>query len=78
MEDLKVGENQKRKWNIKTYVQHLSMEVTAYGLGCTCAAGVKYLKFIHGIMDENVYLNILKENLDRSTKNLNLEGSFIF
>lgn len=36
------------------------------------------MKFIDGNMDQNVYLNIAKENLDCGGKKLNLEGSFIF
>jgi len=34
------------------------------------------LVFIDGILDKNKYLSILKENLIRSTNNMNIRGSF--
>jgi len=40
------------------------------------ASGVNNLIFIDGIMDTNMYLNILKENLLQSAENLRKSLSF--
>ncbi|CAK9809367.1 Transposable element Tc1 transposase [Anthophora plagiata] len=45
--------------------------------GCMSASGVGKLKFIETIMDQHVYLDILRENLKSSAEKLNL-GNFIF
>ena len=44
--------------------------------GCISSKGVDKLIFIDGILDKNKYLSILKENLIRSTNNMNIRGSF--
>jgi len=40
--------------------------------GCISNKGVGELVFIHGILDKNKYLNILKDNLIKSANNMNI------
>ena len=46
--------------------------------GCMSAAGVGNLASIDGNMDQHIYLDILKNNLEESAHKLGLTGSFIF
>ena len=46
--------------------------------GCVSSKGVGKLVFIDGIMDKNVYLNILKQNLRQSAENMDIINSFKF
>ena len=46
--------------------------------GCMSASAVENLVFIDGNMDQNVYLNFLKNNLEESAHKLGLTKSFIF
>ena len=46
--------------------------------GCMSANGVGNLIFIDGIMDKNVYLNILKTNINESAQKMGLENDFYF
>ena len=46
--------------------------------GCMASSGVGELIFIDEIMDKYVYLNILKQNLLKSTQKLNLPRDFYF
>ncbi|GFY17080.1 transposable element Tc1 transposase [Trichonephila clavipes] len=44
--------------------------------GCMASSGVGNLHFIHGIMNEYVYLDILKRNLKQSASKLGISGYF--
>lgn len=46
--------------------------------GCVSASGVGNLVFIDGKMDQHLYIDILKNNLKTSARNLGFRGSFIF
>lgn len=46
--------------------------------GCMSASGVGELKFIKEIMNKYVYLNILKDNLQKSDEKLNLVPDYYF
>ncbi|GFW22218.1 transposable element Tcb1 transposase [Trichonephila clavipes] len=46
--------------------------------GCMSAGGVGELAFIDGIKDKYVYLEILKDNLEKSVSKLGLGSGFIF
>ena len=46
--------------------------------GCKSAQGVGELVFIDGIMDKNVYLDILKDSLKKSAKNTGIPDYFKF
>ena len=57
-------------------VKHGDCSVLVWG--CMASGGVGNLVFIDGIMDKNVYLNILKENLKSSAEKLNLAEDYWF
>lgn len=61
---------------LRATVKHGGGSVMVWG--CVSAAGVGNLHFIEGIMDQNVYLNILKQNLMPSTEKLGIRESFKF
>ena len=46
--------------------------------GCMAASGVGELVFIDGTMDQYVYLDILKNNLQRSAQKLGLQSDYYF
>ncbi|VVC39615.1 Ribonuclease H-like domain [Cinara cedri] len=46
--------------------------------GCMSAQGVGNLQFIDGIMNQYIYLNILKTNLAASTEKMGIKDDFIF
>lgn len=56
--------------------------VTIYGerpvRGCMSATGIGTLKFIDGIMNHRIYINILKCNLSSSLKEIGIKDNFIF
>lgn len=58
------------KKNLVPTVNHGGGGVKVWG--CMSSAGVGELVFIEGIMEKAYYLNILKENLQKSTPNLNM------
>ena len=47
-------------------------------LGCIATSGVGKLHFIDGTMDQNVYLDILKQNLKASAEKFGLSNIFVF
>ena len=62
--------------NLRSTVKHGGGSVMVWG--CMSAAGVGRLHFIDGIMDQNVYINILKENLKESAEKLGIGNTFNF
>lgn len=62
--------------NLKATVKHGGGGVMVWG--CMSAKGVGNLVFIDGIMDQNVYLKILKENLKESASKMGLGKRFKF
>lgn len=63
--------------NINATVKHGGGNVMVWG--CIGASGVGELVFIDGIMDKTVYLNILRNNLDKSVEKMGLDKrSFYF
>lgn len=62
--------------NLRATVKHGGGSIMVWG--CMNAAGTGNLVFIDGIMDQDVYLNILKDNLDYSARKLGLDRRFIF
>lgn len=65
-----------QKQNLRPTVKHGGGSVMVWG--CFSAAGVGELVFIDGIMDQNVYLNLLKQNLKKSAEKLGIGSSFKF
>lgn len=65
-----------RKINVKPTVKHGGASVMVWGY--MAANGVGELVFLDKIMDQHVYLNILKDNLKKSAENLGLSGLFQF
>ncbi|KAF2904545.1 hypothetical protein ILUMI_01634, partial [Ignelater luminosus] len=69
---------------IKIYKKQNQVETVEHGggavlvWGCMTAAGVGNLVFIDSIIDKYLYLDILKDNLQKSTVRLGLNGSYIF
>ncbi|KAH8288665.1 hypothetical protein KR054_007468, partial [Drosophila jambulina] len=62
---------------VKATVKHGGGSVLVWG--CMSARGVGNLIFIDGIMNAEMYLNILKENLHSSATKMGLErDNFIF
>ncbi|GFX31428.1 transposable element Tcb2 transposase [Trichonephila clavipes] len=70
-----VGKELDPKNTIKT-VKYGGESVLVWG--CMSAGGVGELVFIGGIMDKMVYLEILKNNLQKSAVNVGLGSNFIF
>jgi transposase len=62
--------------NLCPTVKHGGGNVLVWG--CMSATGVGNLVFIDGIMDQHMYLNILRNNLHESAEKLNIGNSFIF
>lgn len=62
--------------NLRATVKHGGGSVMVWG--CMSAAGPGNLKIIDGIMNQNKYLDILKENLKPSVQKLGIEDRFIF
>lgn len=62
--------------NVCPTVKHGGGNVLLWG--CMSANGTGNLVFIDGIMDQHVYLNILKNNLKQSVEKLGLEGRYLF
>lgn len=62
--------------NLRSTVKHGGGSVMVWG--CMSAAGVGNLVFIDGIMDKNVYLDILKKNLKQSAEKLGILNNFKF
>lgn len=62
--------------NLKATVKHGGGGVMVWG--CMSAKGVGNLVFIDGIMDQNVYLNILKQNLKQSACKMGLDQGYKF
>lgn len=63
------------KNTIKT-VKHNGNGVLVWG--CMSANGVGNLEFINGIMNQYVYIDIMKRNLKSSAQKLNLPSDFYF
>lgn len=62
--------------NLRATVKHGGGSVMVWG--CMSAKGPGNLHFIEGIMDQNMYLDILKQNLKQSAEKFGLQGSFKF
>lgn len=62
--------------NLCSTVRHGGGNVLLWG--CMSAGGIGNLHFINGIMDQHVYLNILRDNLRESAQKLGLEARYIF
>lgn len=62
--------------NLRPTVKHGGGSVLVWG--CMSASGVGNLHFIDGIMDQNMYIDILKKNLKDSATKLGIERSFHF
>lgn len=62
--------------NVCPTVKHGGGNVLLWG--CMSANGVGNLAFIDGIMDQHVYLNILRNNLNPSVQKLELDGRYLF
>lgn len=62
--------------NIKSTVKHGGGSVMVWG--CIASSGVGELVFIDKIMDKHLYLNILKENLQKSAEKLGIGNTFYF
>ena len=71
----KPSEGLNPKYTSKT-VKHGGGGVLVWG--CMAASGVGKLQIINGIMDQYVYIDILKRNLRPSTDQLGLTGNYIF
>lgn len=65
-----------KKENLKGTVKHGGGSVMVWG--CMSASGVGKLHFIDGIMDQYVYIDILKQNLRASAEKMGLYNDFIF
>lgn len=61
--------------NLRATIKHGGESVLVWG--CMNAAGIGDLVFIDDIMDKNIYLNILKNNLDHSARKLDLDRGLI-
>ena len=46
--------------------------------GCMSASGVGNLVFINGIMNHQLYIHILKNNLELSARKMGLDGDYVF
>jgi len=62
--------------NLYPTVKHGGGNVLVWG--CMSVTGVGKLVFIDGIMDQHIYLNILRNNLHASVEKLNIGNLFIF
>ena len=72
----KFGENLALVWkkNLKPTLKFGGGSVLVWG--CMSAKGVGNLVFIDGIMDKNVYLNIIQNNLAQSARKLALDSEY--
>lgn len=61
--------------NLRATIKHGGGSILVWG--CMSAAGTGDLVFIDDIMDKNIYLNILKDNLNHSARKLGLDRGFI-
>lgn len=68
--------NEALKKNLRATVKHGGGGVLVWG--CMSASGVGKLVFIDGNMDQNMYLNILQDNLQASVDLLGLPPNWIF
>ncbi|GFX72905.1 transposable element Tcb1 transposase [Trichonephila clavipes] len=62
--------------NLRPTVEHGGGSVMVWG--CMASNGVGNLVFKNGIMDHELYIDILNNNLKESAKKLGLDGNFIF
>ncbi|GFU85747.1 transposable element Tc1 transposase [Trichonephila clavipes] len=62
--------------NMRGTVKHGGGSIMVWG--CMTATGLGNLVIIEGIMNQYIYLNILKNNLSQSASKLGLDGSFTF
>ena len=62
--------------NLQATVKHGGGGVMVWG--CMAASGVGELVFIDGTMDQYVYLDILKNNLQRSAQKLGIQSDYYF
>ena len=67
---------QLREKNLKPTVKHGGGSIIFWG--CMSASGVGKLHFIDGIMDKNMYLDILKKNVKESAAKLGISDRFCF
>lgn len=65
-----------RECNLRATVKHGGGSVMVWG--CMSASGVGNLHIINGIMDQNKYLDILRQNLIPSVQKLGLDGRYKF
>ena len=70
------GQIKQKEKNLQATVKHEGGSVMEWG--CMSAKGPGNLYFIEGIMDQNMYLDILKQNLKQSAEKFRLQRSFKF